>query len=286
MYFFIYENIGNKRKFRKEADRIQLQLANFGIADEHTESTPLRPINEIVKDALKRNMSNIIMVGSDKAAHITINEMAKSKTPSCFGFIPMDTDSNIAKVLGMSHGHKACQDIAKRKIKDVDLGKVGQEYFLTTLRLNAGEEETEIRGMFNRKAMPLPKSCTIKVPFKKQAIMTIPLREAMVVNISPYHKAGELKIASEQSAKINPTDGRLDFFFLPSGENDPDVFKEFRQGSFTSTNISYFNRETLNINTNDKVQLVADGTKIKQFPINIETVTGALRVIVGSNRMF
>ncbi|EKD46190.1 MAG: hypothetical protein ACD_68C00109G0001 [uncultured bacterium] len=285
MYFFIYDSLGDKRKYRKETEKIQMKLAEFGIADEHARATPLRTVSELVKDALHREVSNIVVVGDDHSAHAAINVMAKSKTQSSLGFIPISKDSLVAKVLGIPFGQRACKTIAQRKIKKVDLGRIGNEFFLTYLTMNAGPENGE-PSRFAR-SQSLPKSCAIDIPWPKDATMTISMREALIVNVSPWHKEGRLQLGERRRLNISPTDGMLDFFFLPSTAIEPDVYRNFRQGSFMENQeLSYFRRSELTITAKNDIALIADNTKTKQFPINITTVPKALQIIVGSDRLF
>ena len=277
MYFFIYESSKLTDKQRKLLDVISLKFSDLGINFDKVTVTPLRTADILTHDAiLEGRHKNIIAVGSDKTAHQVINTIAKLKAANAqaknwpiFGMVPL-TKSKIADVLRLPYNDKICGALTRRKIKKFDLGKADGNYFLTSFDIDITDKK---KSFWNKvvtaaKTMSKAKLSKVEMDFDNQFDIKTKLSNLSVVNaLTDNGLEGKDQI---EAAKINPTDGVLDFI-LYSGKQDKS--KEI--------DLSFFRGQKIRFYCKDKLTMHCDEQPIKKIPERFEIVPNAIEMIVG-----
>lgn len=273
MYFYIFDSFTTQSKYQKKISQINSKLEALGIADEKENASPLRPIEMILKDALASNKyTNIIAVGDDQTATQIINILAASGGKTTFGIIPLRT-STIAKSLGLPEGAAACQEISARKLKRIDLGKINNQYFLTSAEIQA-PKGGEVGSFFNK--FLSHKNTEIVLDFNKFIIRTN-INYCSIINIPQQNSP--IKINSRYiSDRLSPDSGLLNIF-LSGKQTNKEIPKNVSETSFLQAN----KFKLLNKNN---VKVTADGQTFNKNLITFESMPRCLEVIVGKNRRF
>ena len=143
MYYYIYDTFLSDKKFEKVIDRIKTRLLDLEIQGKHEKLTLLKSIDELVNDEVKRGTNTVITIGNDKTFLKVVDSIAKNNVT--LGLIPVGPDNNIAECLGVPMEEAACDVIAARKVVKFDLGKVGTQYFFSSLKINKNLDRLTIQ---------------------------------------------------------------------------------------------------------------------------------------------
>lgn len=270
MYFYICDNFAKKSKFSKKLEQINIKLANLGIGDERAQISLLRPMEEIIKEALQdERCTNIVAIGDDKVAAQAIDMIARSGRKIAFGMIPLKY-SKIAESMGMPNDIDACcREISSRKIARVDLGKVDDHYFLTSVSINIFPEKSfsSIFKKVLKREAPL-----INFDFLEGYKVKAQAEEYAVINM-PTADDIEMMEEGNIKGKVNPRDGLLDVLICESS------LDKNKKSSFLQT-------RKLNMETEEKIDIVVDGQKIKRSSLKFKVYPKFMDLIVGKNGLF
>ncbi|NQU99717.1 MAG: hypothetical protein HQ538_03180 [Parcubacteria group bacterium] len=270
MYFYICDNFAKKSKFSKKLEQISLKLANLGIGDERAQISLLRPIEEIIREALlDKRCTNIVAIGDDKVAAQSIDMIAHSGRKIAFGMIPLKP-SKIAESLGMPNDLEACcQEISSRKIARVDLGKVDDYYFLTSVGIKVFPENI-LGSMFKKVLKKEPP--VINFDFLEGYNVKAQAEEYSIINMPTADDMKKIKDGNIDG-KVNPRDGLLDVLICESGISSE------KKSSFLQT-------RKLSIETDSKIEVNIDGRKMKRTAMKFKIYPKYLDLIVGKHRLF
>lgn len=274
MYFYIYDKLAQKASYAKKLSQINIKLSNLGILDEKTQVNPLRPVEVIIKDALQdKRCTNIIAIGDDKIASQILNFIAYSGKKVAFGIIPL-RESKIAQSLGMPEDNpeSCCKELLARKIMKVDLGKINNQYFLTSAEIEAFPEK-EIKSILKKFFKRTPPK--INLEFKEGFSISAQVEKYSIINIPTLDNLKEIK-KGEIRKEINPYDKLLDVI----------IFEDVKSKKENQKQLSFFQTKRLNLESKNKIQLKADGQMIKKSSLNITVIPRFFSVIVGKNRLF
>jgi hypothetical protein len=174
-----------------------------------------------------------------------------------FGYIPVE-NSTIAKMLGIPVAEKACDVLSARIIERIDIGKVNDQYFFSTLEVpEASNISLECNGGH--------------------------------FNISSISKSDHIQICNLSYAPIdterrknvcNPKDGYLEAVFTPKEKG------AFGKDKLATKKQSVFPIRKMKIVSDEIVSLVADGETIVKTPATVEVLSKKLSIIVGKERKF
>ncbi len=272
MYYYIFDAYTKELKFQRDVDRIHLKLADLGIDGEKAQVTPIRRVSDLAISAIKSGQENIIAVGNDNTAHRVLNIIAREGANINFGFIPLGA-SRIAEVLGMPQAEAACFFISRKRVEKVDLGKVGKEYFLSSLEIKG---DGKSGGIFSK----LKKSDTILCEFKcdKDYKVTTEVQSLAIINIMDSELKNKFSDRINYKC-INPYDEILNVisWTLEQGSN--------KQSGF-SLALSFFSAKDVDIAENKEAKCVLDGIELEKVPSKVTVVKDKLKVIVGPKRTF
>lgn len=135
MYFYIYDSFLVEKKYVKTISKVETRLASLGIAGKKHQLSILKSTKEIVEDILKNESPTIVVIGSDQTFIAATIPMAG--TEATLGFIPTNSNSSIANILGLPVNEYACDVISARRIEQVSFGKINGQYFFSSLEFDA-----------------------------------------------------------------------------------------------------------------------------------------------------
>lgn len=269
MYAYIFDNFTSEQKYARQIGQINFKLADLDIIDEKVKATPLQSVETLTNKLLaEEKYSNIIAVGNDRTANQVINVIARAQKQEevAFGIIPLG-HSRIAQLCGIPEGKEACEIISARKIEKLDLGKIDNSYFLTSVEIKTKPQQDKIG--FLKKLLGNKENFEIRVDFKNQFRINARATKAFFINLDFTERFLKLK-------KINPKDGLLNIVLFSASNKI--------QGK--APKISLFQADEVNVDSKHTLSIEADSQSFKRLPLQIKVLPSFLKVIVGKNRVF
>lgn len=297
MYFYIFDYFLNKDRYAKELSKISLSLTDLGILGEEARITPVRKVDDLVKEAVQKGYKTIVAIGDDSTAHNVINAVARLDEEIYFGFIPV-RHSYIASLLGIPEGEAACQVVSQRKLEKIDLGKIDDQFFISSL-------EAGINTVFVKSKSAWPSSIfssfgaamkysfpRISLKFDDKFTVTTDLLKLLVLNIFNKNK-GELKIKTNQKSKIvcsvDPKDNLFDIVVIGK-LNKVQLIKYLRdlkeQDLSRIPGVSFFRSNNVEILSDVPLLITIDEQLVERRKVKINMSGKKLKAIVGKERKF
>lgn len=258
MYIYVYDNFVTEKKHERQLSRIETRLTDLGISGRIERLTMFKNIREIVADAAEQGCETIVAVGNDETVGRLIDSVGEFKM--AFGIIPVgDGPHAIASLLGIEEGVEGCNILSRRVMHAVDLGRINDHYFLSSVRIPRTRAAISCNGQYS------------VIPTEDNEVRVCNLASMSV------SAAGEETISS-------PRDGYLDTIFQPSPHRG--LFSRlFRQAEAPPTPTIVPVR-TLSIRHTQPVTVIRDGQRLSSTILNIEILPKKLRVITGKDRKF
>src|SRR3989339_1961009 len=137
MYLYIYDSFLNDKKYSDLLISIEKRLTDLGIKGKIARLSILKNMKEMIMDGVKEGVQTVVAIGNAQTFAKVINVVADLDV--ALGLIPVDNNNPIAKVLGIPPKVMACDVLASRIIKKIDLGKINNYYFLNTAQIENGD---------------------------------------------------------------------------------------------------------------------------------------------------
>lgn len=245
MYLYIYDSFLNDKKYSDLLIGIEKRLTDLGIKGKIARLSILKNMKEMITDGVKEGVQTVVAIGNAQTFAKVINVVADLDIT--LGLIPVDNNNPIAHVLGIPPKLAACDVIASRIIKKIDLGKINNYYFVNTAKIENGD-------------------------------ITIEYKDFKISPITEKNKITLYNFASDFS-KSSPVDGILEAVITPIKSS---MFgkKNIEQTVLPFTKIKIGSR------AEEQVAIITDEQIIMKTPAEITVVPQKLKVIVGSDRHF
>lgn len=257
MYFYLYDFFLAHHKFRSILTRIENRLIDLGIHGKIERMSVLKNLKEVVEDRVKQGAETVVAVGTDAIFKKLLPIVAQEREIT-LGFIPMK-ESLIGKALGIPVGEGACDVLSARIVERIDLGKVNNHYFFSTL------------------VTPKPEAVILESQEEK-GFSIAPIENRNLLEISNFNLSPDREKTPFFS---NPKDGRLEATFTPTTST---LFRKTRLDVFHR---SLFPFRKMRIRSVDApIALLVDGETLVKTPVTVEVVPRKLRLIVGKKRFF
>jgi len=281
MYYYIVDPQKiSQRDFERVQNLLYSSLSEYRISGEVMRVTGLRSITQLVENAFAHGAKTIVGVGGDDTLTDIVN--ALRGRDMVVGFIPI-APSEIGKILGVNDVQNGAKTIALRRITEMDLGKVNENYFLSKLNFGFSDPEGTWSQNFNFKLiqglMNLP-PIEIKFSADSQYQGSLTVIAGKIINWRHF-------TGSEETS--NPTDGKLDVLFLP--QLSKWQILRFRQeilsGQFEKIpKSSQLHVKKIEILSPVGLALKSGDRILGKTPAIVEILPQALKIIVGRNRGF
>ena len=251
MYYYIYDDFIQDKRFEKEIQLIENRLTDLGIAGKVARLALFRNAEEMIKDEVGRGVSTVVVVGNDDTVRKVLDVIAESGL--VFGFIPLGPKNDLAQLLGIPQGVAACDILSSRIIETIDVGVVNGRRFITGLTIPNFSAELCCEDRFR--------------VFPKGA------GSLEVWNLS-------CGMTNDVNAVSNPCDGKLETIIRTRVQKGWNLLKRRR------IHESVLPLESFAIRSENPISVYADGEEITgtRFDIGVESMM--LRVITGRGRMF
>lgn len=287
MYFYIFDP-GRDREL-KYFERIQGRLLNL-LAESHIEGetyrvTSIRTIDLLVEQALGAEAKTIVVVGSDGSLNKTINAVVRRRADITLGFIPLNPLNSLGKILGLAPDiEEAVKTLAGRLIRELNLGKVAEHYFLSQIDLGDNifvRTDPGFLGFARIQDYLHFESFALKLSLEDSYTATSEVLGAQIINCRNNERC-RLKLG-------DPTDGLLDILLL-NKLNFSQILRYRRELSsgcldrVPGTTIMHARK--IEILGPKKLPLSVEGQVYTKAPAIITSAKEKMKMIVGKNRQF
>ena len=289
---FIYNPVAGDRSVIRYLDNFFKKFQSAGFKLEVFRSMEAGDFGRGLND-LDEEHKAIIIAGGDGSASNIINIMQQRNIELPLGIIPTGTANDFAKYIGMSENiEKSIDTILNWNIKEVDIGRVNERYFLNVcaggiISNIAHRTETEMKNrlgkvayyLYGLKELPNIKPMSLKITTSQTEISG----KFLAFFIFNSKDAGGFKNIA-QFAAID--DGVFDLIAVESANiiKISSVIADLLQGkNIDNKNIvyiqdNYFKIEKIDVNKQTN-HCDIDGEKGPEFPLEIQLLPKALKII-------
>lgn len=246
MYLYIYDSFLNDKKYGDMLVKIEQRITDLGIKGKIARLSILKNMKELIEDGVRNGVETVVAIGNNQTFAKVINIVADLDIT--LGLIPVE-DSKMAKVLGIPPKLLACDVLASRIIKKIDLGKINNHYFVNSAEITNGD-----------------------IIIEHHDFSVQPTTEK---NIITLHNFADEKITTASS----PIDGILEVVITPMKSTL--MGKKKIQGT-----VIPFTKIKIISNAEEQVSILTDEQIIMKTPAEVKVAPGKLKVIVGSDRTF
>lgn len=252
----MYDNFVTDKKNEKLLSRIETRLTDLGISGRIERLTMFKDIHEIVADAAGQGSETIVAVGNDETVGRLID--AVGEFDMAFGVIPVgDGPHGIAAMLGVEEGVEACNILSRRVLQTVDLGRINDHYFLSSVRIPRTRAAISCNGTYS--------------------VIPTEDNEIQVCNLAPVAAAGGTTFSS-------PRDGFLETVFQPAPRRG--LFSNFFRAAEPASAPTVVPVRTLRVKHHQPVTVIRDGQRLSSTVLDIQILPNRLKVITGKARKF
>lgn len=257
MYFYFYDKFVQEKKYEVTRAKIETRLIELGINGRIEKLALFKNTRELIEDGIKKGAHTVVAVGDDATLCRVVTVAAAYKV--MVGYIPIVAGSRFGSMLGIPVAEGACEVLAKRLYRTIDLGKINQVFFLGAVELSA------------RTAVQLWCDDNYRVALVQQT------NELLVLNLGDIVGGG----VNGKSARLaRGTDGKLEVVILPQ------VPKKFWRACEEQASVLLVKKIRINSadNSNPSVEIIADNITKFRMPCTIEIVPKKIKLIVGKQR--
>ena len=250
MYHYVYESFLTDPKFAKQLSVIENRLTDLGIYGSVHRLALFKTMKGTIQDAVRRGAKTVVVVGDDGSVARAIDAIAEFPGVT-LGIIPFGEKNTIAKLLGIDDGMSACDVLSARLVEELDLGKVNNHYFLTSLHI-PGAVTAECNGQYT---------------------------------VSPVN-GGEICVSNfsmDANGPGDPRDGRFETMVKTATRG---FFRSMFSPAYASAGTSIFPTTHVIVRAPGKAQMtaIADGQSYQDAEFRIEIMPRRLNIIVGKGR--
>jgi YegS/Rv2252/BmrU family lipid kinase len=279
---------GKPEESPKQLERATRLLLQHGIKVDVALAKPKEEATPLAKKAVKDGFDLVIAMGGDGTLEAVLRGMVGRKTP--MGIIPTGTQNNIAKSLGIpTDMEEACALIASHHIRKLDMGRVqvknGKKLFffeLTAIGLVAAlyPEANKLQegNLAKLKDVALTQEPDPVVYLTLDDESKVKIKTMLVVVSNAPMFGANFLVAPDASV----TDGLLDISVYPEFSKAELLayYAQIRAEGFSANEkVQRFRASKIEIKTDPKMDVMADGVMLGKGKVEIKTKAGAVWMI-------
>lgn len=252
MYLYIFDPFLGHKKYKKVLDKIETRITDLEISGRIVKLTLLDSIQEVVRDGVKRGATTIIIVGNDKTFCQAASAIAD--LDASLGFIPIDNNNKISEILGIPQEESACEVISARLIENLDLGRVNNHFFLSSVDISSSKVVIGNNGWL-----------------------------ASLSNKITRVKISNLDVFLDKISQ--PQDGLFEVI-LERDAGGVFSFFSFKKGKIIDSLLLLKKIKIDSPNNKKGIQVLIDNWRVIKTPVEIEMPSRKIKIIVGKKRKF
>jgi len=143
MHVYIYDDYLSKSKYTRAINRLEIRLTDLGLNGKIIRLGGIKNIKGTVQHEIKLGAKTIVAVGNNQTVNkiigaiIDADLLGEINKKPLLGIIPIGDDNSIAASFGIKNYEEACNILLARRIERIDLGLVGNYYFLNHASLES-----------------------------------------------------------------------------------------------------------------------------------------------------
>ena len=145
-FAYVYDAFLSDRKHERELAQVETELARLGVEGKVIRLSMFRQVRELIADALRLGVRNLIFVGNDRTFQSALPYLPSFDLT--VGFIPFEKSGTIAQALGIPTGVLAAEVLAARRIELFDLGTCDGRPFLVDAVVPIPGSTLEVEGRY------------------------------------------------------------------------------------------------------------------------------------------
>lgn len=235
------------------------------------------------------NYKYVLVAGGDGSVDNVVNCMKQLNINLPIAILPTGTANDFAKFIGMpSDVEAACKQILKSTVKEVDIGKINDKYFLnvaSTGLFTDVSQKTDVNlkntigklAYYMKGLEQLPNFRKLKINVKSSSVNFE--GDMYLMLIFNGQTAGNFKFAY----KAQVDDGMLDVLIIKATaiKDMLALFIKMLKGDHLEDThgLLYFKTDKLYIDCKEDIVTDIDGERGPDFPLTIECIKGGIEVL-------
>jgi diacylglycerol kinase (ATP) len=293
MYYYIVNPAAGSGKINRIQEELREQLRGLGIGGEFVKTLGPEDIDKVAKSGITAGHTTIVVIGGDG----TVSEVLKSLAgvdEIALGIIPIGKNNHLARLMGIPDWQTAVQILASRKIEEVDVGRVGSRYFISSVGIGFEAEALQRGHMLDESRMTRVQktlSYIRAIRSFEPVMVTMNIDDKYTVRTPAFNVNISNSSSSSQFgfALSDPQDNRLDIAILSSFNSGQILrhYPDYLRGQFQFTdNVSLFRAKKVEIESEAPLPIHADGEMVGSTPTKVWVARQKMRLIVGKERAF
>ncbi|ALS75098.1 diacylglycerol kinase [Planococcus rifietoensis] len=140
---FIWNPSSGKEKAADYKDFAEKTLTEMGYDADTRETTGPGDATHFAEEACEKRYDLVVAMGGDGTINEAVSGLAEKEHEPLFGLVPLGTVNDFARALGISlNPEEAIEGLKTGREKRVDIGKVGDQYFMNILAIGEIAEST------------------------------------------------------------------------------------------------------------------------------------------------
>ncbi len=252
LYAYLYDDFLSDAVFQKSIANIETRASVLGIQGRTSRLAIFRSPRELVEQLVRDGAQTIVIVGNDRTLQKVMWFLPD--LPVVVGYIPIAEPYDIARVLNIPFGDTACDVLAARRIETLDIGRVGDRYFLTEALIRNTRATVDVGGAF--------RVCPSEVG-------TIAIRN--------------LGLEMIDGARADAKDGWLDLTIEPAAPVQRSSWLPFKKEAKKSDVTRFFITKGT-VESKEPVDVLVDGHSQNSFGFSVSIIPKKFSIITGRKK--
>ena len=143
MHVYIYDDYLNKGRYNKAVNRMEIRLTDLGLNGKIIRLGSIKNVKSAIQNEIRLGAKTIVAVGNNQTVNKIMGAIIEADIYSDFqkntllGIIPIGGDNSIAASFGIKNEEEACNILLARRIEKIDLGLIGDYYFLNEVEVES-----------------------------------------------------------------------------------------------------------------------------------------------------
>lgn len=245
MHFYLFDAFLADSHYKKELEAIENRILDLGIGGRSTCLSVLKSFEDSLENGLTKEITTCVLIGNDETLTKALGIVLEHNVT--LGFIPVDKNSRLARYFGIPQSTHAVDLIASRLTETLDIGKINQQYFISSVSANSSD-------------LTLKCDSSFELQFGRHLHLDICNLNSSPLGIS------------------NPQDGFLEVWLYS------EKHRLFGKNQLIWNSRLYHNQ--IQITAPKETSLLIDGHKIIKTPADISVLPQRLKFIAGRDRIF
>lgn len=150
-YAFIYDDVLNDRRYERAIAEVDVRLTSLDLQGRVVRLSLFRSAKELVEQMVREGVTTVVVIGNDHSLDKMMWFLPDLDVT--VGYIPVVEPWDVATLLGIPTGPNACDVLAARFVETVDVGRIDNRYFLTSVRMPRTMAAIDIEGQYRLSAI-------------------------------------------------------------------------------------------------------------------------------------